>query len=91
MPLAILTQLSSSPQTFERKLAMHSTSMHAVSGLAISCFVSCRMFLLARERDLDLDFHVDGNGIHKTTGLLQVASKTLRHGFQGRVVCGPCW
>ena len=49
------------------------------------------MFQLARERDLDLDFHVDENGNARAQGLLHVARKTVQHGWQGRVVCGHCW
>ena len=50
-----------------------------------------RMFQLARERDLDLDFHVDENGNARAQGLLHVARKTVQHGWQGRAVCGHCW
>lgn len=53
--------------------------------------VLCRVFSLAKERDLDLDFHVDENGNELATGLLHVARKTIQHGYQGRVVCGHCW
>lgn len=49
------------------------------------------MFLLARERQLDLDFHVDSNGTNEAAGLQHVARKSRQHSFQGRVVCGPCW
>ncbi|KAL0054399.1 hypothetical protein WJX82_008385 [Trebouxia sp. C0006] len=49
-----------------------------------------RVFTLAKERDLDLDFHVDENGNERAKGLLYIARKTIRHGYQGRVVCGHC-
>ena len=49
------------------------------------------MFQLARERDLNLDFHVDENGNARAQGLLHVARKTVQYGWQGRVVCGHCW
>ena len=51
----------------------------------------CRVFNLAKERDLDLDFHVDENGNEQAKGLLYIARKTLQHGYEGRVVCGHCW
>ncbi|KDD74274.1 hypothetical protein H632_c1439p0, partial [Helicosporidium sp. ATCC 50920] len=47
-----------------------------------------RMFELAREMDLDLDFHADENGNKPARGLLEIASKTVQHGWQGRVVVG---
>ena len=56
-----------------------------------SLAVFYRVFNLAKERDLDLDFHVDENGNELATGLLHVAQKTIQHGYQGRVVCGHCW
>ncbi|MCJ1461821.1 hypothetical protein MMC07_000420 [Pseudocyphellaria aurata] len=61
---------------------------HAWHGM---CAAACRIFTLARERDLDLDFHVDENGNPGARGLEYVAHKTLQHGYQGRVVCGHCW
>ena len=51
----------------------------------------CRIFTLAKERNLDLDFHVDENGNETAKGLLYIARKTIQHGYQGRVVCGHCW
>lgn len=53
--------------------------------------MQCRMFTLAKERDLDLDFHVDENGNEAAKGLLHVAQKAIQHGYEGRVVCGHCW
>ncbi len=50
-----------------------------------------RVFTLAKDRDLDLDFHVDENGNERAKGLLYIAGKTIQHGYQGRVVCGHCW
>ena len=49
------------------------------------------IFTLAKERDLDLDFHTDENGNALARGLRYVARKALQHGYQGRVVCGHCW
>lgn len=49
-----------------------------------------RVFTLAKERDLNLDFHVDENGNEGAKGLLYIARKTIQHGYQGRVVCGHC-
>jgi hypothetical protein len=50
-----------------------------------------RIFTLAKERDLDLDFHTDENGNELARGLRYVAQKAVQHGYQGRVVCGHCW
>jgi len=50
-----------------------------------------RIFTLAKERNLDLDFHTDENGNELARGLRYVAQKTIEHGYQGRVVCGHCW
>ena len=49
------------------------------------------IFTLAKERDLDLDFHTDENGNELARGLRYVAQKAIQHGYQGRVVCGHCW
>lgn len=48
------------------------------------------MFELAKARDLDLDFHVDENGNPESKGLRYIAQATLKHAYQGRVVCGHC-
>lgn len=50
-----------------------------------------RIFTLAKERDLDLDFHTDENGNELARGLRHVAQKAIEYGYQGRVVCGHCW
>jgi len=49
-----------------------------------------RIFTLAKERNLDIDFHTDENGNELAKGLRYVAQKTIEHGYQGRVVCGHC-
>ena len=49
-----------------------------------------RVFRLAAERDLDLDFHIDETGDPEAATLWNVAQATLRHGYQGRVTCGHC-
>ena len=56
-----------------------------------SHYTSGRIFQLAKERDLDLDFHVDENGNEAAKGLLYVSEKAIKFGYQGRVVCGHCW
>jgi len=48
------------------------------------------IFALAKERGLDLDFHCDENGNEEARGLRDVARAALRHGYEGRVVCGHC-
>jgi cytosine/creatinine deaminase len=49
-----------------------------------------RVFSLAQERDLDLDFHVDESGDPNAVTLRSIAAATIRYGYQGRVVCGHC-
>lgn len=48
------------------------------------------IFSLAKERNLDLDFHVDENGDRASTCLQQVAEAAIRNQFSGRIVCGHC-
>jgi cytosine/creatinine deaminase len=50
-----------------------------------------RIFSLAKQRNLLLDFHVDENGNERSKGLRDIAMKTIEHGYEGRVVCGHCW
>ncbi|MFT3689696.1 cytosine deaminase [Paenirhodobacter sp.] len=47
-----------------------------------------RLFTLARERDLDVDLHVDEAA--EADALPHVARAAIRHGYQGRVTCGHC-
>ena len=49
-----------------------------------------RLFTLARERDLDVDLHVDESGEPAAAALPAIARATLRHGYEGRVTCGHC-
>jgi len=49
-----------------------------------------RLFRLAMERGLDLDFHVDENRNAAAKGLRYVAEKALQLKFRGRIVCGHC-
>ena len=49
-----------------------------------------RVFALARERDLDLDFHADETDNPASNGLAAIAEATIRHGWQGRVTAGHC-
>ena len=49
-----------------------------------------RLFLLARERNLDVDLHVDETGETSTAALPRVAMAALRHNYAGRVTCGHC-
>jgi len=49
-----------------------------------------RVFTLAKERGLDLDFHVDENDNPASNCLQQIAAAAIRHDFKGRVVCGHC-
>ncbi|MDQ0455754.1 cytosine deaminase [Rhizobium paknamense] len=47
-----------------------------------------RLFILAKDRNLDIDLHVDEAA--KADALPHVARATLRHGYEGRVTCGHC-
>jgi cytosine/creatinine deaminase len=49
-----------------------------------------RVFGLAKERSLDLDFHTDENDNPQSDTLLRVARAALRHKFMGRITCGHC-
>jgi cytosine deaminase len=48
------------------------------------------LFRLAARFDLQVDLHVDESGDPAATTLSQVARATIRHQFQGRVVCDHC-
>ncbi len=48
------------------------------------------VFILAKERHLDLDFHTDENDDPSSNTLLRVAQAALRHEFKGRITCGHC-
>ncbi|MBF2076694.1 MAG: cytosine deaminase [Synechococcales cyanobacterium C42_A2020_086] len=49
-----------------------------------------RVFTLAQERGLNLDFHTDESGNPTDITLQRVAAAALRHGFSGQIVCGHC-
>lgn len=49
-----------------------------------------RVIALAKERNLNLDFHTDESGDPNEKTLRQVAAAVLRNGFSGEVVCGHC-
>jgi cytosine deaminase len=49
-----------------------------------------RVFGLAAERDLDLDFHVDESLDPGARSLRHIAETALRQRFAGRVLCGHC-
>ncbi len=49
-----------------------------------------RTFELAKERNLDLDFHVDETDDPNSRCLRAIAEATIRHRYRGRVVCGHC-
>lgn len=69
----------------------------ARDGAVLGCFVYrntdlaeklARVFALAANHGLLLDFHVDEGLDAEATGLDQIASLTLAHGMAGRVLCG---
>ena len=49
-----------------------------------------RIFQLAKERHLDLDFHVDENDDPDSNCLHKVAEAALRNQFTGSIICGHC-
>jgi cytosine/creatinine deaminase len=49
-----------------------------------------RVFELAKERNLNLDFHTDESNRPEDKTLRLVAEAVLRHKFTGQVVCGHC-
>lgn len=49
-----------------------------------------RLFVLAMERDLDVDLHVDQTDDLTAFTIPEIARARLRSGFQGRVVLGHC-
>ena len=49
-----------------------------------------RVFVLAKERQLNLDFHTDENGDVDSVTLRQIAKAALKHQFPGKITCGHC-
>ncbi len=49
-----------------------------------------RTFELAKERELDLDFHTDESLDPDDISLRLVAEAAIRHQFTGRITCGHC-
>ncbi|MDH3771903.1 MAG: cytosine deaminase, partial [Nitrospirota bacterium] len=49
-----------------------------------------RVFALATERNLDLDFHVDETHDPAATSLRRIAEAALRNRFTRRILCGHC-
>ena len=48
------------------------------------------VFQLAKERDLDLDFHADENGNPNSICLHKIAQAAIRHDFKRQITCGHC-
>jgi cytosine/creatinine deaminase len=48
------------------------------------------IFFLAKERGLDLDFHVDENGEIDSICLQKIAVFALQNQFPGKIICGHC-
>ena len=49
-----------------------------------------RVFALAQERNLNLDFHTDENDDPDSVTLQQVAKTAIRNQFSGQIICGHC-
>jgi len=58
------------------------------SGLSDIDLLLDRLFVLAKERGLNVDLHVDEAA--QADALPRVARATIRHGYEGRVTCGHC-
>jgi cytosine deaminase len=48
------------------------------------------IFSLAKERNLNLDFHADENGDPHSICLQKIAEAALRNEFNGNILCGHC-
>jgi cytosine deaminase len=48
------------------------------------------VFLLAKQRGLDLDFHVDENGEIDSICLQKIAAFALQNRFSDKIICGHC-
>jgi cytosine deaminase len=49
-----------------------------------------RIFQLAEDRHLDLDFHVDESGEQGAVALGHIARTAIRRRFKGKILCGHC-
>ena len=49
-----------------------------------------RVFSLAEEYGLNLDFHTDENNDPESTTLREIAKTAIRHKFSGQIICGHC-
>lgn len=49
-----------------------------------------RVFALAKDRKLNLDFHADETNDPNANALAEIAKAAIRHKYQGRIVCGHC-
>jgi cytosine deaminase len=49
-----------------------------------------RVFAMAKERQMNLDFHTDESGNPNDMTLRHVAQAALRHEFSGQIICGHC-
>ncbi|MGL5832679.1 MAG: cytosine deaminase [Waterburya sp.] len=48
------------------------------------------IFTLAKERNLDLDFHADENGDRNSLCLPKIAQAAIKHDFSHQITCGHC-
>jgi len=82
-------------QPFGETLADHVADYRGVLGAFLTMHADLdrmldRMLALAAERRLDLDLHLDESGDPGAVALRHVAAAALRHGFEGRILCGHC-
>ncbi|MBG0747688.1 MAG: cytosine deaminase [Planktothrix agardhii KL2] len=49
-----------------------------------------RIFAIAKDRNLNLDFHVDETGEAESVCLYKIAEAALKYQFEGKIICGHC-
>ena len=85
---------ANSPTSWRRRAgcsaASHAPAVGATKTVSRIDDLLDRIFVLARERDLDVDLHVDESGDPTAAALPAVARATLRHRYEGRFTCGHC-
>jgi cytosine deaminase len=75
----------------ERVLTTHGGTLGAVTYMGPSLDAGLeRLFRMAIDLGLDLDFHVDEATDPQARSLERIADTAIRFGFEGRILCGHC-
>ena len=85
--LSSVRKVSDSPIS---SLTTVASSAPSLSTIPIRLRHSIASSALARDRNLDLDFHADETDNPDSNGLEAIAEATIRFGWQGRVTAGHC-